>query len=358
MGLFRRRVLASAAADQTVAASAGCTAGVGVGGTWFASATVCGTTRAAAMSLPTISRARDVQASLVASLPIRQYGTQWNGEELEELPLPPEPWMLRPDPNTTRQHIMSWTTDDLMFFGRAHWYVTSRYANGFPASFQWLPADQTTIQTQMWAGNVPVGKWSFYFQSQEIPLSDVVCFWSPQPPILEVGGRAIRTSLQLEQAAERFASTPTAFGWLQTSGEPLTQEELADLASGWATARETNAVASLSEGVSWVESGMDPTRLQLIEARQHSSLDQARLTNVPPWLVGVAVGGMTYSNVNDQKAQAVLFGAQPFIETIEQTLSGDQVTPRGRIIRLDRQAWLDNPLDANQPQPEQQRQTA
>lgn len=344
MGLRRRRTLAAgAAADATVSASAGCTAAVGVAGTWLSS--VCGTGRAAAMSLPTISRARDVQASLVASLPIRQYGTQWNGETLEELPLPPEQWMLRPDPNTTRQHIMSWTVDDLMFYGRAHWYVTSRYSTGFPASFQWLPAELTTVTAAMMAGNSPVGDWTFRFQGTEIPLRDVVSFWSPQAPLLDVGRRAIITSLRLEEAAERFASTPTAFGWLKTSGEPMSTDELTDLASAWVTARETNAVASLSEGVDWVESTMDPTRLQLVEARQHAALNEARLTNVPPWIVGVAVGGMTYSNVADQKAQAVLFGANPYIETIEQTLSSEQVTPRGRIVRLDRHAWLDNPLD-------------
>ena len=353
MILFRRRTTTTDVGVADVAASVGCTAGVGVGGAWFSNTSVCGTGRAVAMSLPTISRARDVQASLIGSLPIEQYGTQWNGESLEELPLPPEPWMLRPDPNTTRTHIMSWTVDDLMFHGHAFWYVTSRYANGFPASFQWLPAELCSIQAPFFAGNIPMGAWTIRFQGTELTRSDVVPFWSPQSPLLEVGGRAIMTALRLEEAAERFASTPTAFGWFETSGEPLSTDELGDLAQSWATARETKAVAALSEGVKWVESQMDPTRLQLIEARQHSSLDQARLTNVPPWLVGVAVGGMTYSNVADQKAQAVVFGAAPLIECIEQTLSSDQVTPRGRIVRLDREAWLNNPLDQQQQSPDQ-----
>ncbi len=345
MGLRRRRSLATdTAASQAITASAGCTAGVGVGGTWFANESVCGTGRALAMSLPTISRARDVLASLVGSLPIRQYGTQWNGEDLEELPLPPEPWMLRPDPNSTRAHIMSWTFDDLMFHGRAHWFVTSRYANGFPASFQWLPAADTTIQAMMFAGNQPVGEWTFRYQATEIPRRDIVSFWSPQEPLPKVGARGVLTAARLEQAAERFASTPTALGYLKTSGEPLTTDELADLADAWATARQTNAVASLSEGVEWVESSMDPSRLQLVEARTHADLNLARLANCPPWLVGVAVGGMTYSNVQDQTSQAVLFGALPYIETIEQTLSSPQVIPPGRIVRLDRGAWLDNPL--------------
>lgn len=309
--------------SEKVAASAGCTAAVAaaVGSpAWFAQSSTVGIGRARAMTLPTISRARDVLASIVASCPINQYGAAWNGEELEELPLPPEPWMLRPDPSTSRVHILGWTLDDLMFYGRAHWFVSQRYSNGLPAAFTWLPAEYVTVTASMMAGNAPVGTYTIQFQGTDVPLRDVVNFWSPLEPVLKVGVRTICTAERLENAALRLATNPIGFGWLKvTGGEPLTPEELSELGTGWVSARTTldgNAVGVLSQDVDYVESSMDPSRLQLVEARAQSALDLARIANVPPWIVGISIVGMTYSNVMEQNRQALLYGALPFIECI------------------------------------------
>lgn len=305
------------------------------------------------MALPTVSRGRDLLASLIGSLPIRQYGTAWNGEDLEEIPLPPEPWMLRPNDRTTRAHILSWTFDDLLFTGRAYWLVTKRYAPngdrpvGFPAGFERMPASMTELSAPMFAGNVPVGPYSITYNGTPVRNEDVVVFYSPASPLLEVGARTIITTERLDNAAMRFASTPAAFGWLKvTGGEPLDGDELADLAEGWASARDENAVAALSEFVDWHESSMDPSRLQLLEARQHQALELARLVNVHPSLVGAPTGSsMTYQNQNEARAQ-LLQDALPFVEVIEQTLSADTVTPRGRLVRLDRSEWR---LDQTEP---------
>lgn len=333
MGLFRRR---------TVSASAGSgTGALGAGG-MATDAFAVGVSRSVAMSIPTVSRARDLLASLVASLPIRRYGTTWTGENLTELPLPPEPWQLQPDAAATRSHTMAWTLDDLFFHGRAVWYVTGRYANGYPARFQWLPWCELSVDVPLWAGNAPVGGiTSVSFQGQPLPLRDVILFSSPVQGVLENGYRAIATAQRLDAAASRFAVSEVPSGWLkQTGGEPLSEDELADLAAGWQEARRTNTVAALNEWVEWHESTMDPSRLQLIEARQYSSLELARLCNVPPFLVGAPAGtGMTYLNAQDASSQLVRYGALPYLECIEQTLSSEAVTPRGQLIRLDRSAW-------------------
>lgn len=340
MGWFRR-------SDNVAASASGCTATAAAVGSvaWFAQNSAVGVGRARAMALPTISRARDVLASIVASCPIKQYGTQWNGEDLELLPLPPDAWMLRPDPSTTRSHTLAWTFDDLMFYGRAHWFVSSRYPSGYPASFTWLPAEYVTVTAALTVGNQPVGDYTIRFQGTEIPNRDVVNFWSPLEPALRVGVRTICTAERLENAAMRLATNPVGFGWLKvTSGEPMSAEELAELGTGWVDARtaiDGNSVGVLSADVDYIESNLDPSRLQLMEGRAQAALDLARVANVPPWIVGISIGGMTYSNVQEQNRQAVLYGALPFLEVIEQTLSSDQVLPPGRVVRLDRSAWLE-----------------
>lgn len=345
MRLFARRPEAA-----NVRASAACsTASVASGG--LSSLTsVVGTGRERAMAIPAVSRARDLLVSLISSCPIEQYGTQWNGESLEEIPLPPEPWMLRPDPRTTRSHFLAWIADDLIFHGRAFALVTSRLATGFPNSFQWLPAEYMNVQAAMWAGNSPVTPIeAIRFNGTEIPIRDVVCFWSSTAPVLRCGARAIVTNERLDLAAQRFASSPIAFGWLkQVGGEPLSGQELQELAEGWAEARDTNTIAALNEFVSWEESSMDPSRLQLVEARQHQAVEVARFMSVPAYLINADSGSsMTYQNAAQAASDLVQFGALPYLECIEQTLSSEQVTPRGRIVRLDREYWLDaNPLSS------------
>jgi hypothetical protein len=308
-----------------------------------------GVSRSVAMSIPTISRARDLLASLVASLPIRRYGVQWTGENMTELPLPPEAWQLAPDPSSTRAHVMAWTFDDLFMHGRAVWHVSARYASGYPARFQWLPWTELSVDCPLWAGNAPIGGiTSVAFQGQELPVRDVILFSSPVQGLLETGYRSIVTAQRLDAAASRFAVSEVPSGWLkQTGGEPLSLDELAELAAGWQDARRTNTVAALNEYVEWHESTMDPSRLQLIEARQYQALELARLCNVPAFLVGAPSGsGMTYLNAQDASAQAIRYGALPYIEAIEQTLSSEAVTPRGQLVRLDRSAWELRPAES------------
>ncbi len=140
MGLFRRNVTASVSPCAPAA--------LAVGGNGLVSANV-GFGRARAMALPTIKRARDINASLIGSLPIRRFGTQWNGEYLEEIPLPPEPWQFRPDPKTTRAHTLSWTFDDMLFYGVAYWRVTRRYKEQIEKSNQKIDALDLKIDRLM-----------------------------------------------------------------------------------------------------------------------------------------------------------------------------------------------------------------
>lgn len=316
-----------------------------------------GVTRHRAMSIPTVARARDLICSLVGTVEIKQYVLNWDGKVNLEVPLQPDPWQLRPDARATRAHTLSWTADDLMFHGKAAWLVTSRYANGFPASFQWLPWELMNVEAELWAGNVPVsGITSVEYNGTPIvnPGRDVVFFWNPGEGILSIGRRAINTAEKLDNAADRFAAMEIAAGYLkQTGGEPMSPEELADLAAGWAEARRSNSIAALNEFVDWNESQMSPDKLQLTEARQHSALELSRVCGVPAYMIGAPAGtGMTYLNAETARADLATFGAQKIVDCIEQTLSSEQVTPRGRIVKLDLEAWLRNPLiDPGAPAP-------
>jgi HK97 family phage portal protein len=298
--------------------------------------------RSTALRNPTISRARDLICGMIGCLEITQYGRQWDGEDYEYINLPPDAWFQNPDPNVTRNFIMSWTTDDLLFYGRAFWVVTARFGNNFPASFTWIPA--ADVQTRDQAGPQWFGpSKQVTFNGIDLNPNDIVQFISPIQGLLSMGARSIRTNINLDTSAERFAKNQTPAGVLkQTEGEPLSAEELSELAAGFAAARNNNAIAALNQYVDWKESYMDPSKLQLTEARTYQALEMARVANIPPYLVGAPSGsGMTYQNAQQARQDLYLFGAKPFIDCIEQTLSMNNVTPRGRYIYLDIDSYLE-----------------
>jgi len=347
MAIFKRRQEVQATCSPTV-----------VSGNLGAIANGVGTGRDRAMRLPTVARSRDINASLIGSLPIRRYGTQWNGEQLEEIALPPEPWQLRPDPESTRTHMLSWLYDDMRFYGFGAWYVTRRYAaTGFPAEFKWLPAACVQIVSPATYGNYPVGGVTdIQYNGVSLPKDDVILFFSSLDPFLETGARAVRISERLDTAAERFACTEVPAGYLRiTGGEPMSSEDLQLMADAWSEARQANTTAILSENLDYVPTDVDASKMQLTEGRNYADLALSRCMDTPPYLVGAPTGtGMTYQNAVQARGDAIIFGALPYIEVIEQVLSSDRVTPRGQIIRLDRSAWLDNPLDNNAETPAEQ----
>jgi phage portal protein BeeE len=288
--------------------------------------------RSAAMSVPTVSRARDLLCSTVAALPFRLWRLDRFRDPAEQVA--PAGWMDRPDPNLPRQILLAWTVDDLLFYGAAYWRITRRYADsegGYPATFVRMPFTQVTVEE----GQI---RW----RNTAVPAADVVAFWSPMDGLLFNGARAISIALQLDTAAERFAGVEIPAGWLQQSGgEPLSADGLSALADGFTARRRANAIAALSETITYHESTMDPSRLQLTEGRDHQALELARLANIPPYLVGAPSGSsFTYQNAQQARADLIDFGAMPYLTCLEQTLSGPNVTPSTQAVRMDVETWL------------------
>jgi hypothetical protein len=230
------------------------------------------------MSVPTISRARDLLCSAVGSLPLTLWRLSWGDDAPIEQAVSPALWMARPDPNRTRQWMPSWTTDDVMFYGRAYWRITGRYATSYPSAFARMPVTDVHVNAE---GS------EVRHRNERIDPADVVEFLSPIEGLLYVGWRAVNTAMELDAAAERFAGTEVPAGWLkQTGGEPMTPAELTELAAQFTAARRANTTAALNEVVDYREASGDPTRLQLVEARQHQALELPGWpTSRPSWSV-------------------------------------------------------------------------
>jgi hypothetical protein len=162
---------------------------------------------------------------------LKMYNEMWNGEEMEKMPLAPRTWLRRIDPTLPNNFILSWTFDDLFFYGRAFWYITSRTADGYPASYTRLPA--AMVQTLDQAGPV----WfapskDIVFNGGGLDPNDVVQFLSPIQGIIYMSEQSVATALKLEGARYRNSSSaiPLAF-CVKQAARPLSAQELADLAA-------------------------------------------------------------------------------------------------------------------------------
>jgi len=336
MGLFRRDTapapvrarVAATALPAVLSGSVSNLVGAGPDRTW---------------QLAAVGRARDLFVSIAQGLHLEHFRTMWNGDEVELVPEPPESWMDRPDQNRSASFMFGWTVDSLFWWGQAHWYITSRYATGFPSSFVLLPTDQVSVDATAYVGTAPFGDYTLSLGGNPLPTADVISFWHSSPGVLETGARVFATADRLERAAYRFASTPFALGYLQQRAgtEPMTGEELRELCDAWYEARlgATGAIAALNAEVEWVAEKITLDDLELLETRQHSALDIARVCNITPVLLGAPTGGgstVQYSNSLEARRQLAL-DANPFLVTIEERLSADDVIARGRVVRFDRE---------------------
>jgi phage portal protein BeeE len=338
MGIFSRKVETAHFASAPVKAAAG-------------SAYVnnflyyqTGSDEIRALSVPTVSRSRDLIAGLIGSLELKHYQKVWNSvdEEYTEVYLPLEPWMERPDPKVTRSFFYVNIFSDLFFYGVAYAYITRRYApqgagqQGFPAAFTWLPAANVTSVKQSGIPQYYGPSDELEFNGQALDVNNVVQFISPIEGILKIGARAINTSIYLDQAADRYAQLETVPGYLQqVDGEDLSGEDLGSLASAWANARKQNAIGALSRQVEFREYRQNPQDV-ISDQRKYQALEMARLCNIPAYLVSAPTEGasMTYQNAQQARQDLYLFGARIYLDVIEQTLSADNILPRGRYVEF------------------------
>jgi phage portal protein BeeE len=342
MALFNRvNKAAISPAPVKAAASGGYSpnsAGVNLIGQYYTY--IEGPARNRAMSVATISRARDLMASVISCMPLKMYNEMWNGDEMEQVNIAPRTWLRQPDPSVTYPFLMAWTFDDLFFYGRAFWYITARTQDGYPTAFTRLPAGSVTTQDQSGPVWFAPSK-EVYFQGNMIDPKDLVQFLSPIQGIVYMSEQTVATAIKLEAARYRNAESSIPAGVLkQTGGEPLSASELADLASAFNAARATNQTAALNEFLSYTETTATPDKMLLIDAANYQALECARLTNVPPYLVGVSTGSYSYQSSEQARADLYIFGVKAYADCIAATLSQNNVLPRGTYVKFDTDEYL------------------
>jgi phage portal protein BeeE len=140
--------------------------------------------------------------------------------------------------------------------------------------------------------------------------------------------------LKIEDSRLRNAASALPSGVLrQTGGEPLSAQELADLAAAFNAARATNQTAALNEFLTYEPTNATPDKMLLIESANYSALDVSRLCNIPPYLLGISTGSYAYTNSRESRIDLWTFGSKSYAEVISSTLS--MYLPKGTLCKFD-----------------------
>ena len=303
-------------------------------GLWPLDATLDYSTRAEAMTVPAVARARNLIASTIATLP-RRLIVQRDGTRLTASTL-----LAQPDPSVAGSVTYAWTVDDLIFYGAAYWQVLAVYADtGRPLRARRIDPMRISYRTDK-TGTL-VEAWQIDgIACAPTGVGSMIAFQGLDEGVLRRAGRTIASAVQLEKAAKRYAEEALPSLVIRNSGPDLLPEDVNTLLANWKTARQSRATAYLGGNLTADIMGMDPAALQLVEARRHVATEIARLMGVPAYYLGAETNTMTYSNVTSERRALVDFSLRPFLTCIEERLSLGDVTSSGLRAEFDLDDFL------------------
>jgi hypothetical protein len=315
----------------------------------FGGALAAPLSRAEAMRVPAVERARHVIAGTVARIPLRAYR---GGQVLEGTsgPNAAPPWIASTSGSMSPYHRLLWTADDLLFYGWSCWSLT-RGAGGVI-----LQADR-----------LPWGTWSadkvgrVYVDRGDgrhvlVDQKSVHLIPGPHEGILTADPGTIRHAADLQRAASQAAKTPAAYlGLKQVAGTPLKrvstdpqENTVQTTVDDWKAARNglNGGVAFLPYGIEPVELGTFSEHL-LVEGRNAAAVDCARIVSLPADMLDATTGGsLTYSTTRDNDFRAIQHGVGLYLSSISAALSQDGMTVHGQEVRFDLESWLEDPTNA------------
>lgn len=296
-------------------------------------------TRAAAMRIPAVARARQVIISSIAPYPL----VAMRRDQVLE-PAAQPTWLYRPAPgdSTSPQHRLVWTLDDLIFYGWSCWWRDNN-ADTYPGSV-------TRINQGDWGINDDM---RVEIHGQEVDDRNVILIPGWHEGILSYGVEALEDARTLYRNVRKRLSTPTPGLHLkQTSGRALTNDEIDSLIDRWAIARrgDNGGVSYTSEGIDAIAMPGDDGAL-MIEARNAAAVDVARMMGVSAGLIDATTpkASLNYETTEGRNEELVDRDLAMYTGPLVARLSMDDVCPQGQRVAFDFAAFTSKPQPATGP---------
>lgn len=285
-------------------------------------------TRAQAMQVPAVARARNIICATIGSLPLQVRRESNNSR------VPTPLFIKQPDPRMNGSTVYTFLAEDILFTGNGYLQILEIGADNRPLSAQWISAQRVAKKLDIQSVNII----SYTLDGQELPnsgLGSLIPFTGYDEGLLNRAGTTIMAALALEKAVKRFADEPTPNVVLK-SNLPMPAERVTALLNSWKEARQTRGTAFVNDTIDFQSIGFSPEQLTLNQARQYMASEIARACNLPEYYVGGNAGGsMTYSNVTAERRSLIDLSLRPLMGCITDRLSDNDITPRGSIVKFD-----------------------
>ena len=298
---------------------------------WWDS-TVLPVSRADAMTVPAIARARNIICGTVGSLPIQRYDAA--GRRLD-----PSPLFTQPDPYSPRSTTYTWLADSIMFYGVGYEQVLSVFPDGRPEQVRWIDPLRVSARFND-NSTIIIG---YNVDGKPVPttgVGSIIAYQGPDEGLLRRASRTIRTAIALETAAKNAADEPIPQTVIRNTGPDKPANKVTEILDMWKIFRQSRATAFLNSGLDFEVVGFDPKSTQLVEARQFHATEIARAAGIPAWYVNAESGSMTYSNTEQERRTLVDFSLRPILSAIEDRSSMPDMQPPGVHIRFDLDDFL------------------
>jgi hypothetical protein len=278
--------------------------------------------RAELLSIPAVSKARDLICTKVAQLPLRALDSTGVLSDDKQ-----PSWMYRTDGFLSPFLRMVFTLDDLLFYGQSLWEVV-RGSDGFILSAERVPYDRWSIlDGAILVNDLPVD------------ANDVIYIPSHTSGILDRGTASLKAARNIINTVANRAASPIPVMEISSTEDGITAPEAAALVAAYNKARRDveGATVFTPSGVTLIPHGDRADASFAIEGRNAARLDIANLLGVPAALLEgtTASASLTYSTTEGKRNEFLDYGLSPWLRTIESRLSQDDVVPRGQHVAFD-----------------------
>jgi HK97 family phage portal protein len=150
----------------------------------------------------------------------------------------------------------------------------------------------------------------------------------------------LKDNLGLASALQSFASRffgqgATTSGVIETPNG-LNREQAKELVDGFDSRhkgyRKAHKTGILTGGAKFVRTGVNPDEAQMLDSQKFAVEQIARIFRVPPPMLGITTGGMSYNSVEQQNINFVTHTLRPYIAKMEDAYS--TLLPNGAFIRF------------------------
>jgi hypothetical protein len=299
--------------------------------------------RAQALEIPAVLRARNLICS-VSTLPLEAVDNDNR--------VVPTPLLTQIDPNVANVVTLAQTLEDLLFEAVAWWRITDqRSVDGRPISAVRYAPDQVSMTPpagykQGWLpSDLPseADEKVIWMGGERVPISQVIRFDSPNPPLLKVIRSTFARAVALADAAEMYADNPRPADYFTPKDvfAEIPQEKIDEFLEAWKAARQARSTA-------WVPGAVDyqavqqptPADLQLAQLSKQVALDIANATGLDPEDLGISTTSRTYQNATDRRKDRINDTYSPYMAAITQRLTMADVTKRGVRVRFSLDDYL------------------